>query len=59
MSSHLNPQPIYPPSGAKEGGFSNRLSAQGFCRLLAWLVKSHGELNFTFFLAELSKGAAL
>lgn len=46
MSFHLNPQPTHPPSGAKEGGFSDLpacLPAQGFCRLLAWLVKSLGE----------------
>lgn len=43
MSSHLNPQPIHPPSQAKWGGFSYLPVCAGFCRLLAWLVKSHGE----------------
>lgn len=30
MSSHLNPQPIHPPSGAKEGGFSDPHVCAGF-----------------------------
>lgn len=51
MSSHLNPQPIQPPSQAKQGNFSYLPVRLAFLQA-SW--KNHGEpreLNFTFSLA--------